>query len=131
MKHINRKDMWDVYTHSRQIRSPRFWQEAREAAYEDLASDAHGIKETAISEIAKMSMRLSRIKLESFAVDLLVWFNKFGEREPLSMDFVLVVVLEKWAINSIWFIKGVGLLKDDHDSLIANGYRSLGQSLCR
>ncbi|KAF8406418.1 hypothetical protein HHK36_008505 [Tetracentron sinense] len=51
------KHMWDVYTHSRRIRLPRFWQEAFEAAYEDLASDAHGVRETAVSEIAKMSMR--------------------------------------------------------------------------
>ncbi|XP_042520924.1 uncharacterized protein LOC122094251 [Macadamia integrifolia] len=51
------KHMWDVYTHSRRIRLPHFWQEAFEAAYEDLASDLPGIKEAAISEIAKMSMR--------------------------------------------------------------------------
>ncbi|XP_058081054.1 uncharacterized protein LOC131229182 [Magnolia sinica] len=52
------KHMWDVYTHSRRIRLPRFWQEAFEAAYEELASDAPGVREAAISEIAKMSMRM-------------------------------------------------------------------------
>ncbi|KAK9265719.1 hypothetical protein L1049_024227 [Liquidambar formosana] len=51
------KHMWDVYTNSRRIRLPRFWQEAFEAAYEDLTSDVPGIREAAISEIAKMSIR--------------------------------------------------------------------------
>ncbi|KAJ4972849.1 hypothetical protein NE237_006023 [Protea cynaroides] len=50
------KHMWDVYTHSRRIRLPRFWQEAFEAAYEDLASDLPGVREAAVSEIAKMSL---------------------------------------------------------------------------
>lgn len=50
------KHMWDVYTHSRRIRIPRFWQEAFEAAYEELTSDAPGVREAAVSEIAKMSM---------------------------------------------------------------------------
>ena len=51
------KHMWDVYTNSRRIRLPRFWQEAFEAAYEDLTSNAPSIKDAAISEIAKMSVR--------------------------------------------------------------------------
>ncbi|KAA8547340.1 hypothetical protein F0562_003796 [Nyssa sinensis] len=51
------KHMWDVYTNSHRIRLPRFWQEAFEAAYEDLTSDVSGVREAAISEIAKMSMR--------------------------------------------------------------------------
>ncbi|THG08345.1 uncharacterized protein LOC114305994 [Camellia sinensis] len=51
------KHMWDVYTNSRRIRLPRFWQEAFEAAYEDLMSDAPGVREAAISDIAKMSLR--------------------------------------------------------------------------
>lgn len=49
--------MWDVYTNSRRIRLPRFWQEAFEAAYEDLTSDLPGVRDSAISEIAKMSVR--------------------------------------------------------------------------
>lgn len=51
------KHMWDVYTNSRRIRLTRFWQEAFEAAYEDLTSDVPGVREAAISEIAKMSVR--------------------------------------------------------------------------
>lgn len=51
------KHMWDVYTNSRRIRLPRFWEEAFEAAYEDLTSDVPGVREAAISEIAKMSVR--------------------------------------------------------------------------
>ncbi|OMO56889.1 hypothetical protein CCACVL1_26200 [Corchorus capsularis] len=51
------KHMWDVYTNSRRIRLPRFWQEAFEAAYEELTSDVPGVREAAITEIAKMSIR--------------------------------------------------------------------------
>ncbi|KAJ9147099.1 hypothetical protein P3X46_029301 [Hevea brasiliensis] len=51
------KHMWDVYTNSRRIRLPRFWQEAFEAAYEELTSDVPGTRDAAISEIAKMSVR--------------------------------------------------------------------------
>lgn len=47
--------MWDVYTNSRRIKLPRFWQEAFVAAYEDLTSDAPEVRDAAISEIAKMS----------------------------------------------------------------------------
>lgn len=50
------KHMWDVYTNSRRIRIPRFWQEAFEAAYEELTSDIVEVREAAISEIANMSM---------------------------------------------------------------------------
>ena len=51
------KHMWDVYTNSRRIRLPRFWQEAFESAYEELTSDVPGVREAAITEIAKMSVR--------------------------------------------------------------------------
>lgn len=49
--------MWDVYMNSRRIRLPRFWQEAFEAAYEELTSDVAGVRDAAINEIAKMSVR--------------------------------------------------------------------------
>ncbi|KAH7524079.1 hypothetical protein FEM48_Zijuj06G0080700 [Ziziphus jujuba var. spinosa] len=49
--------MWDLYTHSSNARLPRFWQEAFEAAYEHLASDVAPIRDAAVSEIAKMSIR--------------------------------------------------------------------------
>ncbi|XP_010550395.1 PREDICTED: uncharacterized protein LOC104821281 [Tarenaya hassleriana] len=51
------KHMWDVYNNGRRIRLPRFWQEAFEAAYEELTSDVPGVKEAAIAEIARMSIR--------------------------------------------------------------------------
>ncbi|CAH8274110.1 unnamed protein product [Arabidopsis lyrata] len=51
------KHMWDVYTSSRRIKLPRFWQEAFVAAYEELTSDVPGVREAAIGEIAKMSVR--------------------------------------------------------------------------
>ncbi|KAL1196568.1 hypothetical protein V5N11_029487 [Cardamine amara subsp. amara] len=51
------KHMWDVYNNGRRIRLPRFWQEAFEAAYEELTSDASDVVEAAIAEIARMSIR--------------------------------------------------------------------------
>lgn len=51
------KHMWDVYTNSRRMRMHKFWQEAFEAAFEDLSSDVPGVREDAIAEIAKMSIR--------------------------------------------------------------------------
>ncbi|KAI3688898.1 hypothetical protein L2E82_46822 [Cichorium intybus] len=47
---------WNIYTHSKTARLPRFWQEAFEAAYEHLTSDVAGSRDAAISEIAKMSL---------------------------------------------------------------------------
>lgn len=51
--------MWDVYVHSRIARLPRFWQEAFEAAYEELAGDDPSSRDAATSEIARMSMRMA------------------------------------------------------------------------
>lgn len=69
------KHMWDVYTNSRRIRLPKFWQQAFEAAYEDLTSDEPEVREAAISEIAKMSIR--SIHFESPPVHTLVSFLPF------------------------------------------------------
>ncbi|XP_028757706.1 uncharacterized protein LOC114716812 [Neltuma alba] len=57
--------MWDVYTHSAASRLPRFWSEAFEAAYEQLASEVRGVREAAVSEIAKMSLRLSNSRVSN------------------------------------------------------------------
>ena len=51
------KRMWDVYTNSRRIKLPQFWQEAFVAAYEELTSDVPGVRDAAIGEIAKMSVQ--------------------------------------------------------------------------
>ncbi|URD97591.1 hypothetical protein MUK42_31099 [Musa troglodytarum] len=53
------RHMWDVYVHSRIARLPRFWQEAFEAAYEELAGDHPSSRAAAMSEIARMSMRMA------------------------------------------------------------------------
>lgn len=50
------RKMWDVYTHSRTIRLPKFWQMAFEAAFEDLTSDLPSVRNAAVFEIAKMSL---------------------------------------------------------------------------
>lgn len=52
------RHMWDVYTHSQRIRLPSFWQDAFEAAYEDLASELGEVRDTAVTEIARMSIRM-------------------------------------------------------------------------
>lgn len=84
------KHMWDVYTNSRRIRLPRFWQEAFEAAYEELTSDDPGIREAAIAEIAKMSVRsilLDSPPLQSTVrILLFAFFNSFA----LQLQSVLV-----------------------------------------
>ncbi|XP_054819606.1 uncharacterized protein LOC129318712 [Prosopis cineraria] len=51
------KRMWDVYTQTSAARLPRFWSEAFQAAYEHLVSDVPGVRDTAVSEIAQMSLR--------------------------------------------------------------------------
>ncbi|KAK7346445.1 hypothetical protein VNO80_20964 [Phaseolus coccineus] len=57
------RHMWDVYTNNRRIRLPRFWQEAFEAAYEDLSSDVAEVRDAAIAEIANMSLSSFDIQL--------------------------------------------------------------------
>lgn len=57
------KHMWDVYTNSRRIKLPEFWQKAFVAAYEELTSDVPGVRDAAIGEIAKMSV-LQKISLD-------------------------------------------------------------------
>ncbi|CAG7885274.1 hypothetical protein BRARA_K01304 [Brassica rapa] len=57
------KRMWDVYTNSRRIKLPQFWQEAFVAAYDELTSDVPGVRDAAIDEIAKMSVQ--SVKLDS------------------------------------------------------------------
>ncbi|XP_020103992.1 uncharacterized protein LOC109721013 isoform X2 [Ananas comosus] len=52
------RHMWDVYAHSERIRLPRFWQEAFEAAYEELAGDDARVRDDAVAEIARMSLRM-------------------------------------------------------------------------
>ncbi|KAG8063053.1 hypothetical protein GUJ93_ZPchr0003g17392 [Zizania palustris] len=55
--------MWDMYTRtSDEVRLPRFWQEAFEAAYEELSGDDLQVRDAAISEIARMSAH--RLELE-------------------------------------------------------------------
>ncbi|KAL4378398.1 hypothetical protein GQ457_02G007320 [Hibiscus cannabinus] len=67
------KHIWDVYSNTRRIRLPRFWQEAFEAAYEELTSDVPEVREDAITEIAKMSIR---------SVDLYPRIQSTSVREP-------------------------------------------------
>lgn len=58
------RQMWNVYKHSKIVRLPRFWRDAFGAAYQDLTSEVSGVQDTAILEIAKISIR-SRMLYES------------------------------------------------------------------
>ncbi|XWS25744.1 hypothetical protein CRYUN_Cryun27aG0094100 [Craigia yunnanensis] len=78
------RKIWDVYTHSASVRLPRFWLEAFEAAYEYLSSDVPGVRDTAISEIAKLSMRsenLDSSSAQSEDFQLKFEIYRFGEFE--------------------------------------------------
>ncbi|KAG9135817.1 hypothetical protein Leryth_002533 [Lithospermum erythrorhizon] len=57
------KHMWDVYTNSKRLKLPKFWQQAFEAAYEGLAGDDPEVREETFSEIAKMSLRYINLEL--------------------------------------------------------------------
>ncbi|KAL0378114.1 UNVERIFIED_CONTAM: hypothetical protein Sradi_3116900 [Sesamum radiatum] len=50
------KHMWVAYTSNQHIGSGGFWQEAFVAAYEDLTSEVPEVRDSAISEIARMSI---------------------------------------------------------------------------
>ncbi|KAG2646729.1 uncharacterized protein LOC120694448 [Panicum virgatum] len=55
--------MWDVYTRTGDhVRLPQFWQEAFEAAYEELAGDDTQATDAAISEIARMSVHRPEVE---------------------------------------------------------------------
>lgn len=57
------RHMWDVYTSSnRRIRLAKFWEDAFKSAYEYMNSDSLGVREAAVSEIAKMSLRSIRLE---------------------------------------------------------------------
>ncbi|GAB2224872.1 hypothetical protein Droror1_Dr00005650 [Drosera rotundifolia] len=51
------RHLWNVYTLAAgSIRLPRFWQQAFEAAYENLISDVEAVRDAAVEEIARMSL---------------------------------------------------------------------------
>ncbi|WZZ76848.1 hypothetical protein YC2023_088218 [Brassica napus] len=85
------KRMWDVYTNSRRIKLPQFWQEAFVAAYEELTSDVPGVRDAAIGEIAKMSVQ--SINLDSNPsrsmvriLDSIGLFERKGSGKKLQED---------------------------------------------
>lgn len=62
--------MWDAYsrTHTKSVGLPKFWWEAFEAAYQQLVSDVPAVRDAAVSEIAKMSLRSLPIQIQSHSV---------------------------------------------------------------
>ncbi|TVU38006.1 hypothetical protein EJB05_11353 [Eragrostis curvula] len=55
--------MWDMYTRTGDhVRLPQFWQEAFEAAYEELAGDDMQASDAAVSEIARMSVHRPEVE---------------------------------------------------------------------
>ena len=69
--------MWDVYKHSASVRLTKFWLEAFKAAYEYLSSDTPGVRDTAMSEIAKLSMRYVNLDTPSAQLKVSVIFFLF------------------------------------------------------
>ncbi|KAG6473347.1 uncharacterized protein LOC122028209 [Zingiber officinale] len=49
--------MWDVYRST--ARLPKFWQQAFEAAYQELAGDDPDSRASAVAEIARLSLRMA------------------------------------------------------------------------
>lgn len=76
------RHMWDVYTQSKGSRLPKFWQEAFEAAYEHLVSDVPGVRDAAVTEIAKMSVL-------SVSLDPLPGHSKVSNLSSSSSSVVL------------------------------------------
>ncbi|KAL3527087.1 hypothetical protein ACH5RR_011743 [Cinchona calisaya] len=67
------RHMWDVYTSSNQrFRLTKFWEDAFKSAYEDMTSDVVEVREAAISEIAKMSLRSIRLEPPPLAHSLVI-----------------------------------------------------------
>lgn len=64
------RHMWDAYsrTHTKSVGLPKFWWEAFEAAYQQLVSDVPAVRDAAVSEIAKMSLRSLPIQIQSHSV---------------------------------------------------------------
>ncbi|KMZ57408.1 hypothetical protein ZOSMA_86G00430 [Zostera marina] len=56
------RQMWNVYTHSRHIQLPVFWQKAFAASYDQMVSEDLEMSDAAVLEIAKMSMRVVELK---------------------------------------------------------------------
>lgn len=88
------KHMWDVYNNGRRIRLPRFWQEAFEAAYEELTSDAPDVVEAAISEIARMSIR--SVVIDPPPVHSTVRISDFHRR------LLILLIRYDFALDWIW-----------------------------
>lgn len=87
------KHMWDVYTNNHRLKLPRFWQEAFEAAYEDLTSEVPGDREAAISEIARMSVH--SIVLDTLSEQSTVGYFLSDASVLISPDDLMFLAQEK------------------------------------
>ncbi|KAK7262843.1 hypothetical protein RJT34_30424 [Clitoria ternatea] len=106
------RHMWDVYSNNRRIRLPRFWQDAFEAAYVDLTSDVPEVRDSAINEISKMSVRSfdfqsppathSTVIVSPFQLSLL---NSTLYRALLNLNYLCLIVLSQGNDGSLLFTK--------------------------
>lgn len=84
--------MWDMYTRtSDEVRLPRFWQEAFEAAYEELAGDDVQVRDAAIAEIARMSAH--KLELEQTLSEKEVCPKTVSHLNCFQMAYVLSKLL--------------------------------------
>lgn len=92
------RQMWDVYTQSKTARLPSFWLEAFEAAYEELTSDVPGVRNAAVSEIARMSLR--SISFEPLTV--LSTVSPIKNSSALHLLFISIALfINTWALHLI------------------------------
>lgn len=92
------RHMWDVYANSRRIQLTRFWQEAFEAAYEEMASDEPEIRDSAVTEIAKMSMRI--LDLDPPSADLKVSLLPPPHLSRFSSVLCFLLLVLRFAVRS-------------------------------
>ncbi|RWW77685.1 hypothetical protein BHE74_00014142 [Ensete ventricosum] len=93
------RHMWDVYAHSHSNgRLPRFWQQAFEAAYEELAGDDPASRDAAVAEIARLSMRMVDLepppqhpKVRLTAGPSLGWVRRKALRSSPSMRATVLI----------------------------------------
>ncbi|CAA6653572.1 unnamed protein product [Spirodela intermedia] len=96
------RHMWDVYAHSRQMQLPRFWLEVFEAAYEDMVNEDQGVRDAAVSEIAKMSMSMVDVVLSPPPRHSKVNYDSYPVSPPslCVLPWILLNVCRKSALSA-------------------------------
>lgn len=86
------RQMWNVYTHSRHIQLPVFWQKAFAASYDQMVSEDLEMSDAAVLEIAKMSMRVVELKPPTTEEDEVRFFILFVSAENRNLEGIRLSV---------------------------------------